>query len=111
MDRKDGNHFILDHHHQIVLLEACDDLGAVASQITGSLMVSANFISAEYVEKHRLSDGSNMYKIALMPDNECMTIIFAQASILEAGIEDLLRSRCSSTADELILRKLKDTFE
>jgi hypothetical protein len=107
------NHFELGQQHQIMLIEPGDNLKEVISKIWGHEMPSLqeNVFGIEYVEKHSLSDGSLAYRIAIMPDNECMTTLFMLAGTQEWETEAWLQSQCFLSANELILQKLRLTFE
>ncbi|WP_127596122.1 hypothetical protein [Paenibacillus lautus] len=91
----------------IVVLESGDnvrDLGNVGlNRESGGLLGSC----PEYVEPLDLGEGLHSYKVAVLYDNEYLMTFFTLAGAHDEEVE----SGKKLTANELVLQKLKETFD
>lgn len=104
--------FSLGREVRLILVESDIEFKEINFHPKNLAINAANwdFHALEFIQRHLLSNGSHAYLIALKTDYELIEMV-VQSDWLENDTVEWLNSFDPMSSNELILKKLKDTFD
>lgn len=78
---------LANYGYRIILLEQLDSLDSLQSQFNCNGLGSV-LLHPEYIEMDTLGNGTQTYRIAIMEDNESMTLLYSLVDSLHPTVEE-----------------------